>query len=253
MNLIDTQFVNDMKDFNNSVMTVNFNKYFGAWQLQQKRKLYEDFNFTHRLDMFHELVRMQIKEGACLSFLGLVSINESGVVEMTELTSVLAGGIREAREFLKREINSTRANAHVCAALGILSLLASATVAYFTYEKNQQLKSLRESIEKSKMEIHKMPTVKAEEMGTQCLICYVAPSNIVLIPCNHLCICSECFLKLKENSNSSVKCPMCRLEVDLKHQIMIIYDHQSQLEKQTTRRLPAAEPARANADTQNTN
>jgi hypothetical protein len=70
-----------------------------------------------------------------------------------------------------------------------------------------------------------MPTIRADEMGTHCLICYTTPSNIVLIPCNHLCICSECFLRLKENSyQSSVKCPMCRLEVDLKHQIMIIYN-----------------------------
>lgn len=137
---------------------------------------------------------------------------------MTELTSVIAGGLHEAREFLKREINSARDYAHSYAVFGILSLLASATIAYFSYEKHQQMKALKESIEKSKMDIHKMPTVRAEEMGTQCLICYVAPSNIVLIPCNHLCICSECFLKLKENANStSVKCPMCRLEIDLKH------------------------------------
>jgi hypothetical protein len=81
-----------------------------------------------------------------------------------------------------------------------------------------------------------MPSVKAEEMGTHCLICMCNPSNIVLIPCNHLCICSECFKKLKEHGNQlqEVKCPICRLDVDTKHQILIIYDEAKQLENQKT-------------------
>ena len=162
---------------------------------------------------------MQIREGSCLSVLGLVSLNlESGLVEMTELTAVMAGGVREAREYLKKEISATRGQARFFGFLGGIAIISALAISYFSYIKNQQHQQLQESLKKSKMDIHRMPTVKAEEMGTHCLICYSQPSNIVLIPCNHLCICSDCFLKLKESNNAAgVKCPMCRLDVDLKH------------------------------------
>ena len=62
-----------------------------------------------------------------------------------------------------------------------------------------------------------MPTVKADEMGTQCTICFSAPSNVVLIPCNHLCICEACFEHYKQSQadGGNVKCPMCRVDVDM--------------------------------------
>ena len=39
-----------------------------------------------------------------------------------------------------------------------------------------------------------MPTKAAEDMGTECLICMANPSNIIIVPCNHLCMCGDCFL-----------------------------------------------------------
>jgi hypothetical protein len=44
----------------------------------------------------------------------------------------------------------------------------------------------------------RMPTVKAEEMRMHCLICMTHASNIVLVPCNHLCICEQCHAQLIE-------------------------------------------------------
>ena len=80
--------------------------------------------------------------------------------------------------------------------LSILSFFAAGSYAYYNHLKILQAKQLKESIDKSKMDIHKMPIIRADEMGTNCNICYENPSNIVLIPCNHLCICSKCFEKL---------------------------------------------------------
>ena len=180
---------------------------------------------------------MQVGEGACLSVLGLVSYDiESGTCKMTQLAAILAGGIRDAQRYLKCQSNAIRGSAHFFATLSAVAFAVTGVIGYTVYMKYQQEQQLKESIQKSKMDIHKMPTVRADEMGTHCLICLSNPSNIVLIPCNHLCICSECFLKYKENQEArrSVKCPMCRLEVDLERQILIIYDQERQMEKQAT-------------------
>jgi hypothetical protein len=78
-----------------------------------------------------------------------------------------------------------------------------------------------------------MPTMKADEMGTYCNICLTKPSNIVLVPCNHLCICTDCLRILKDQPNriGGVQCPLCRLDIDLNHQILIVHDKKAQIEK----------------------
>ena len=52
---------------------------------------------------------MEVKEGSCLSVLGLINLNlETGNVQMTNLMAVIAGGIQEAKKYLKTELNATR-------------------------------------------------------------------------------------------------------------------------------------------------
>ena len=144
---------------------------------------------------------------------------------MNNLIAILAGGISEAKRYLKTEISFNRVKANLFAGLGSLFFISTAVIGYLKYIKYKQEKQLRESIEKSKDEITKMPTIRADEMGTHCLICLVKPSNIVLIPCNHLCVCSSCFEKIKKPENGSkTECPTCKQQVELKHQILIIYD-----------------------------
>ena len=47
-----------------------------------------------------------------------------------------------------------------------------------------------------------------------CIICVNLCSKIVLIPCKHLIICNECFLKIQAqslaNDSNEIKCPLCR-------------------------------------------
>jgi hypothetical protein len=134
--------------------------------------------------------------------------------------AMLAGGVTQAKKYIKTQLSSTRAHARIFGVIGALFLVGAGAILYYKLAKYRQDKQLQESIEKSKNEILKMPTVRADEMGTHCLICLCNPSNIVLIPCNHLCICSECFLKYKNSEDQQrqgVKCPMCRLDVDLMH------------------------------------
>lgn len=50
--------------------------------------------------------------------------------------------------------------------------------------------------------------------STLCVICHNVPPNILVMPCRHLKMCSECYLLLKaqcrSNNETSTKCPYCR-------------------------------------------
>ena len=47
--------------------------------------------------------------------------------------------------------------------------------------------------------------------GTECTICFDAPKTIVLFPCKHLCLCSNC-----SATKNVVKCPMCAAAIQYK-------------------------------------
>ncbi|CAN0535843.1 unnamed protein product, partial [Ectocarpus sp. 12 AP-2014] len=41
----------------------------------------------------------------------------------------------------------------------------------------------------------------------ECVICLTDPKNTLLLPCRHLCVCTECFRHVD-------KCPVCRSAFD---------------------------------------
>ncbi|CAM9682151.1 unnamed protein product [Ectocarpus sp. 4 AP-2014] len=46
-----------------------------------------------------------------------------------------------------------------------------------------------------------------EEVPEECVICLTDPKNTLLLPCRHLCVCTECFRHVD-------KCPVCRSAFD---------------------------------------
>ena len=46
-----------------------------------------------------------------------------------------------------------------------------------------------------------------EDAGGECLICLTDPKEVLLLPCKHFCVCSDCFVHLD-------KCPVCRASFD---------------------------------------
>ena len=97
---------------------------------------------------------------------------------------------------------------------------------YEIYSKNLNMKSLKESFElnchsknlliQQYININKKNEAniidlknKIEEQGNKisCSICYKNSINILLEPCNHVCICDKC---LSELSNYGLSCPICR-------------------------------------------
>jgi len=84
-----------------SILNVYLNRYFGAWQIPQKRRITEEYTFVDKKVVFNELINMQVLEGACLSALGAVSFDsETGEIRMDGLLAILAGGTEEAVKYL---------------------------------------------------------------------------------------------------------------------------------------------------------
>ena len=48
-----------------------------------------------------------------------------------------------------------------------------------------------------------------------CVICRYENSNVLLMPCAHLCLCLRCFYLMKKNSHGITEknCPICRGEI----------------------------------------
>jgi len=134
---------------------------------------------------------------------------------MSNLVAVLAGGMAEAKRCVKHELQKARFYTVALAITATITLFSAGSIIYQNYKR----KSLENEIVRQQTTLRKMPTVKADEMGTQCTICFVAASNVVLVPCNHLCICEDCFenYKKSEAEKGGIKCPMCRLDVDMNH------------------------------------
>ena len=104
---------------------------------------------------------------------------------------------------------------------------------YEIYSKDLNIKSLKESFElnchskniliqkyidsekKSEKIIFELQNkiknsqnkISEQEKKLSCSICYKNSINILLEPCNHMCICETC---LSELSNYSLACPVCR-------------------------------------------
>lgn len=48
---------------------------------------------------------------------------------------------------------------------------------------------------------------KDDDSGKECVICMTEPKDTLIVPCRHMCMCSECAKELRLQSN---KCPICR-------------------------------------------
>jgi len=50
--------------------------------------------------------------------------------------------------------------------------------------------------------------VKEDKEARECVVCFVHPKNVLLLPCMHMAMCQQCFDK-----NKPKHCPICRGDV----------------------------------------
>lgn len=78
----------------------------------------------------------------------------------------------------------------------------------FTNPIKKTIENLKDEIKKLKNEI-KDKEEKLEELDNKCSVCFTNKSNIIFIPCGHLCICDDCVYNEYTQKYIS-SCPMCR-------------------------------------------
>ncbi|KAJ1695627.1 hypothetical protein LUZ63_012325 [Rhynchospora breviuscula] len=54
-------------------------------------------------------------------------------------------------------------------------------------------------------------TIEDDDLGKDCVICLSEPKDTAVLPCRHMCLCSECAKALRLQSN---KCPICRQPIE---------------------------------------
>ncbi|XP_010255889.2 PREDICTED: probable E3 ubiquitin-protein ligase LUL4 [Nelumbo nucifera] len=59
--------------------------------------------------------------------------------------------------------------------------------------------------------------------GKECVICMTEPKDTAILPCRHMCMCSECAKALRLQSN---KCPICRQPIEELIEIKVNKDEQ---------------------------
>ncbi|KAL6971448.1 putative E3 ubiquitin-protein ligase lul4 [Sarracenia purpurea var. burkii] len=52
---------------------------------------------------------------------------------------------------------------------------------------------------------------KDDDPGKECVICMTEPKDTAVLPCRHMCMCSECAKALRLQSS---KCPICRQPIE---------------------------------------
>lgn len=55
--------------------------------------------------------------------------------------------------------------------------------------------------------------------GKECVICMTEPKDTAVLPCRHMCMCSECAKELRLQSN---KCPICRQPIQELLEIKVV-------------------------------
>ena len=85
---------------------------------------------------------------------------------------------------------------------------------FFINPLKKIIASLKDEIKKLKNEIKdqekniKDKEEKIGELDKKCSVCFTNRSNIIFIPCGHLCMCTECNNRCAQYNMSF--CPICR-------------------------------------------
>eukprot|EP01086_Lenisia_limosa_P002835 TRINITY_DN16902_c0_g1_i1.p1 TRINITY_DN16902_c0_g1~~TRINITY_DN16902_c0_g1_i1.p1 ORF type:complete len:291 (-),score=26.25 TRINITY_DN16902_c0_g1_i1:54-926(-) len=101
---------------------------------------------------------------------------------------------------------------------GPLSTHPQTLVTYCTLTKGDSEEFTGVRVLKQKMQINGVSYMLQDifgvdpddETGRDCVICLVEPRNTAVLPCRHMCLCTDCADVIRHQSN---KCPICRQPV----------------------------------------
>lgn len=79
----------------------------------------------------------------------------------------------------------------------------------------QQLGLSEDKLEDMKEANKSAPAAAAARKGTECVICFDAEANHIVLDCMHICLCGDCSVHYKETiaGGGTENCPICRSEI----------------------------------------
>ncbi|CDW72844.1 mitochondrial ubiquitin ligase activator of nfkb 1 [Stylonychia lemnae] len=176
-----------------------------------------------RIDYF-ERIQYMACEGTNLTLMGTVAYNASrNELQLTDVASFVAGGMKDAVSYLKKEINyyynvrlwSAVASGFCLTILGlyVLSKITQSRMKAQTEIKKEQAQKLIKS-----KTLQLFSDDQASKSGVVCSVCLTNASNVIAVPCNHLSTCNECYYQLRDRylsgQSTDFKCPYCRVPMD---------------------------------------
>ena len=133
---------------------------------------------------------------------------------MTDVGGIIAGGLDEAKRLLDQKIDFSKELATTSFTLGAICALIGGFAFYRWYAARLKKDEILREQSESALRLRRFNTnlTPREQGQAQCLICMENVANVVLVPCNHLCLCKACLINLRHSQVPD--CPLCKLKID---------------------------------------
>jgi hypothetical protein len=119
----------------------------------------------------------------------------------------LAALVAEARELIEQARAAEAAK--VAAEAAAVEAVAMAAEAVKRQQLEEEASALMLRLQQVQAELGSgSGTPQLDEEETQCVVCFDAPKDHILVPCGHQCVCGACAEQLTRTRTPT--CPVCR-------------------------------------------
>jgi hypothetical protein len=137
----------------------------------------------------------------------------------------LAALVAEAKGMLEQakseKAERARAAAEEAAVAAAVKAAAAAEAAAERQKMEEDLAALTLQMQSDALRLQQMqaqlgvppaaPAPHPDDDEDQCVMCFDAPKDHIIIPCGHVCVCEACAKQLTQMENPS--CPICRTAI----------------------------------------
>jgi len=136
----------------------------------------------------------------------------------------LAALVAEARGMIDQaktqQAERARAAAEEAAAAAAVKEVAETEAAAERLQAEEEMAALTLRMQSDALRLQQMrarvgssavPTAHQDTEETQCVVCFDAPKDHILVPCYHLCVCEACANLLTQMDKPT--CPICRAAI----------------------------------------
>jgi hypothetical protein len=123
----------------------------------------------------------------------------------------LAALVAEARAMLEQARAAETERARVAAAAAVAAAAEAAAAAAERLRIEQEMAALTLRLQQMQAQLGVPPAPHPDDAEDQCVLCFDAPKDHIILPCYHVCVCEACANKLTQMRKPS--CPICRVAI----------------------------------------